>query len=319
MKTNSIKILLTGGAGFLGRYVHKELLFRDYHYIFVPRSKEYDLTDFTVTKKLIEWYKPDIIIHLAAEVGGIGANMKYPGRFFYANMAMGLNLIECARIFGVNKFVQIGTVCSYPKFCPVPFNEKDLWNGYPEETNAPYGVAKKALYTMLDAYNKQYHLKSCIVVPTNLYGPYDNFDPETSHVIPALIKKFVDAKNKKDKYVTCWGDGSATREFLYVTDAAMGVVDCMNLINNAEPVNLGSDEEVSMLSLANSIKQIVGFNGEIVWDTSKPNGQPRRFLDTSKAKKLLDFNATTKLIDGLKNTVKFYIDNNKYNFQIKIK
>lgn len=302
------RILLTGGAGFLGRHVHKELLSRNYHYVFVPRSKEYDLTNFEATKKLIEWYKPDIVVHLAAEVGGIGANMKSPGRFFYANMSMGLNLIECARIFGISKFVQIGTVCSYPKFCPTPFSEKDLWNGYPEETNAPYGIAKKALYTMLDAYYKQYNLKSCVIIPTNLYGPYDNFDPESSHVIPALIKKFVDAKNNKDKYVTCWGDGSATREFIHAQDAAIGIVNGMELIDNPDPINLGSGDEISMFLLANTIKEITKFDGEILWDTSKPEGQPRRLTDITRAKKLLDWQPKTNLLHGLRETIQFYID-----------
>jgi GDP-L-fucose synthase len=301
-----MKIILTGGSGFLGKFVHQELLHRGYWDIFVPRSKLIDLTKFDKAQEMIRYYRPDTIIHLAAEVGGIGANMANPGRFFYANMSMGLNLIEASRLYHVNKFVQVGTVCSYPKICSVPFVEEDIWNGYPEETNAPYGVAKKALFVMLEAYHKQYNLKSCILVPSNLYGPGDNFKPESSHVIPALIKKFIDAKEGGLSFVDCWGDGSATREFLYVKDAAQAVVDGMEKINEPSPINLGGGSEVSIKDLATSIKDLVGYSGAIEWDESKPNGQPRRFLNISKAARLLGWKPKVSLIDGLAETVRWY-------------
>ena len=301
-----MKIILTGGSGFLGKFVHQELLRRGYGDIFVPRSKLIDLTKFDQAQEMIRYYRPDTIIHLAAEVGGIGANMANPGRFFYANMSMGLNLIEASRLYHVNKFVQVGTVCAYPKICSVPFVEEDIWNGYPEETNAPYGVAKKALFVMLEAYYKQYNLKSCILVPSNLYGPGDNFKPESSHVIPALIKKFIDAKEGGLSFVDCWGDGSATREFLYVKDAAQAVVDGMEKINEPSPINLGGGSEVSIKDLATSIKDLVGYSGTIEWDESKPNGQPRRFLNISKAARLLGWKPKVSLIDGLAETVRWY-------------
>ena len=304
-----MKILLTGGGGFLGRFVYQELLNRNYGQtdIFIPRKKDYDLTDYGTVKKLFEDHKPDTVIHLAAEVGGIGANMANPGRFFYSNMVMGSNLIEMSRLYGVSQFVQIGTVCAYPKFCDAPFMEEDIWDGYPEETNAPYGVAKKALFVMLEAYKKQYGLNSCVIVPTNLYGPFDNFDPESSHVIPALIRKFIIAKKRNFPNVSCWGDGSATREFLYVEDAARAVVNGMEKVKDPSPINVGSGHEISILLLADKIKELVNYSGDILWDSDKPNGQPRRVLNIAKAKQLLDWEPKREFVSGLKTTIDWYL------------
>lgn len=306
---NKVKILLTGGSGFLGRFVLKELVSRGFSFddIFVVRSKEYDLTDYNNVYRLYQDTNPSIVIHLAAEVGGIGANMANPGRYFYSNMSMGLNLIECGRNFGIDKFVQIGTVCAYPKICRVPFVEEDIWNGYPEETNAPYGVAKKALFVMLDAYKKQYGLKSAVLVPCNLYGPYDNFDPTSSHVIPALIRKFYEAKRDGIDSVVCWGDGGATREFLFVTDAAKAIVESLFKVDDPYPINLGGGMEISIKDLAEKIGRFVGYEGNIVWDESKPNGQPRRFLNITKAEKLLAWTPKKNLDAGLKETIEWYI------------
>lgn len=304
-----MRILLTGGGGFLGRFVYQELLNRNYdaNNIFCPRKTDYDLTNYETVRRLFEEFKPNIVVHLAAEVGGIGANMANSGRFFYSNMMMGLNVIEASRLFGVGQFVQIGTVCAYPKYCDAPFMEEDIWDGYPEETNAPYGVAKKALFVMLDAYKQQYNFNSCVIVPTNLYGPFDNFNPLSSHVIPALIRKFVEAKEQNSPDVTCWGDGSATREFLYVEDAARAVVDGMEKVSDPSPINIGSGNEVSILILADMIKELVGYSGNVVWDCSKPNGQPRRFLNIAKAKQLLGWEPKQNFISGLKQTIDWYI------------
>jgi GDP-L-fucose synthase len=311
-KEDLMKILVTGGAGFLGRYVVQELRGIGHNNIKIVRSSETDLRLREKVDNLLMDYGPDIVIHLAATVGGIGANMNSPGRFFYDNMVMGLNLIESSRIYGVGKFIQLGTVCSYPKYCEVPFKEQDIWNGYPEETNAPYGIAKKALFVMLDAYRKEYNFNSTILVPCNLYGPYDNFNPDTSHVIPALIKKFVQAKNNKDSNVSCWGTGRATREFLYVKDAAEAIVKSININTDCSPINLGGGEEISIYNLANQIASSVGYDGNISWDSSKPDGQPRRYLDVGRASQVLNWKASTSLEDGLKKTIAYYnnlIDN----------
>lgn len=302
-----MSIVVTGGNGFLGRFVLNKLR-SQYNNVVTFGRKEYDLVDNDNVKKMYETYRPSAVVHLAAEVGGIGANMANPGRFFYSNMAMGLNLVENARIYNVDKFVFVSTVCSYPKFTAAPFKESDIWNGYPEETNAPYGIAKKSIMVMLQGYRAQYGLKSCVLVPTNLYGPYDNFNPDSSHVIPALIKKCVDAKKDNAPYIECWGDGSATREFLYVEDAAEGILRGLKYDGEPDPINLGSGYEISIKDLIEKIKDIVGYPGEIRWDNSKPNGQPRRYLDTNRAKQLLAWEAKTDFDRGLYNTVNFYLN-----------
>ncbi len=297
------RIVLTGGGGFLGKAVYRVLRGRGVpaERIYVPRRCVLDLTTERDVAKLFELAKPDVIIHLAAEVGGIGANMEHPGRFFYANMAMGLHLVEYARRHGVEKFVHTGTVCAYPKFCPVPFREDDLWNGYPEETNAPYGVAKKALFVMLDGYRLEYGLNSAVVVPVNLYGPGDNFDLQTSHVIPAMIRKFC-----KPDGVTLWGTGNATREFLYVDDAAEGVVRAAEVMDEPVPINLGGGTEVSIRDLARMVADACGHTGDVRWDPLKPDGQPRRALDVSRAKELLGWSAQTSLDRGLQETINWW-------------
>lgn len=300
------RVVVTGGAGFLGGFVVDKLKTRGCKEIFVPRRVNYDLTSEQAVVRMYENYRPDVVVHLAAEVGGIGANQHHPGRFFYKNMAMGLHLIEHARIQRIEKFVQVGTVCAYPKVTKVPFREEDLWEGYPEETNAPYGIAKKALFVMLDAYYREYGLKSALVVPVNLYGPGDNFSPESSHVIPALIKKYMDALVAGADKVTCWGTGNASREFLYVEDAAEGVLRAAEEMDVSTPINLGTGKEVSIKDLARVIAQLVGFKGETVWDTTKPDGQLRRCLDTQRAKHLLGWKAETTLLEGLQNTVSWY-------------
>ncbi len=297
------KVVVTGGAGFLGSFLCEKLEAAGAGELFIPRIEDYDLTEPDAVKQMYQDSEPDTVIHLAAQVGGIGANRENPGRYFYANMAMGLHLIEEARKHKLGKFVQIGTVCAYPKFAPVPFREEDLWNGYPEETNAPYGIAKKALLVMLQAYRQQYNLDGIYLLPVNLYGPRDNFDLESSHVIPALIRKFVTARNEQAPTVTAWGTGSASREFLYVEDAARAIVLATERYNGDQPVNIGTSREITIRDLVELIARLTGYEGEVVWDTTKPDGQPRRKLDTSKAKKLFDFEAATEFEAGLAKTI----------------
>ncbi|MFO0783008.1 MAG: GDP-L-fucose synthase [Phycisphaerales bacterium] len=306
MDLSGKRILLTGGAGFLGRAVQERLRARGATDIFVPRRKKYNLTVESRVKQLYKDANPQVVIHLAAEVGGIGANLANPGRYFYANMAMALHLIEHARLRGVEKFVQAGTICAYPKHTPVPFQESDLWNGYPEETNAPYGVAKKAALVMLAAYRQQYGLRSAYVLPVNLYGPWDNFDLQTSHVIPALIRKCLEAAERGAGDIECWGTGAASREFLYVDDCAEGLVRAAERLDEPEPVNLGTGSEITIRNLVQLIAETCGFTGEIRWDPSKPDGQPRRCLDTTRAAQLLGWRAQVGLPEGLRRTVEWY-------------
>ena len=303
------RIAITGGAGFLGKYVVRKLGERGGQNIFVPRSRDYNLVDKEAVNRLYLDARPDIVIHLAAVVGGIGANSENPGRFLYDNLMMGVQMIEQGRLSGIEKFVALGTVCAYPKFTPVPFKEEDLWIGYPEETNAPYGLAKKMLLVQSQAYRQQYGFNSVFLLPANLYGPGDSFDPGTSHVIPALIKKAFDAKEKGERRIIAWGTGKATREFLYVDDAAEGVALATEKYNSSDPVNLGAGFEVAISELAELICELTGFDGQIEWDTSKPDGQPRRMLDTSKAKREFGFEAKTALRDGLRKTIDWYKDN----------
>jgi GDP-L-fucose synthase len=300
------RILVTGGAGFLGAPVCRLLNDRGAEEVLAPRRAEYDLTDAIAVARLFDDHRPDIVIHLAAEVGGIGANRDNPGRFFYANMAMGLNVVEQARLSGVQKFVQVGTVCSYPKFTPVPFSEASLWDGYPEETNAPYGVAKKALLVMLAAYREQYGFPGIFLMPTNLYGPRDNFDVRSSHVIPALIRKCEEARTADEQSITCWGTGSASREFLYVDDCAEAIVSATERYDSPEPVNIGVGKEITIRDLVELITKVTGFAGEIHWDTTKPDGQPRRVLDTTRASDEIGFQAFTSFEEGLRNTVDWF-------------
>ncbi|MBL9140272.1 MAG: GDP-L-fucose synthase [Phycisphaerae bacterium] len=300
------RILLTGGAGFLGRAVQERLRERGVRDIEVPRRAKYDLTHEADVARLFADAKPQVVIHLAAEVGGIGANMKNPGRYFYANMAMALHLIEQSRASGVEKFVQTGTICAYPKFTPVPFQESELWNGYPEDTNAPYGVAKKAALVMLDSYRQQYGLRSAYLLPVNLYGPWDNFDLQTSHVIPALIRKCVEAMQRNADHIVCWGTGSASREFLYVDDCAEGLVRAAERMDEPTPINLGTGAEISIRDLVHMVAKTCGFTGEIRWDATKPDGQPRRCLDTQRAAQLLDWRAQVGLAEGLRRTVDWF-------------
>ena len=305
------RIVITGGAGFLGCHLQKRLKEHGVSaaQICIPHIEDYDLTIQADCVRMYEDMSPDIVIHLAAEVGGIGANRENPGRFFYANMAMGLHLIEQARIRGLEKFVQIGTICAYPKFTPVPFKEAELWNGYPEETNAPYGIAKKSLLVMLQAYRAQYGLNGIYLLPVNLYGPGDNFNPASSHVIPALIKKCVDAVDAGADYIDCWGTGSASREFLYAPDAAEAIVLAAEKYDGDQPVNLGDAFEITIKDLVEKIAKLTGFTGEIRWDSTKPDGQPRRCLDTSRAKQYFNFEATTTFDDGLMATIDWYRKN----------
>jgi GDP-L-fucose synthase len=305
-----MKYLVTGGAGFLGSFVTEKLRARGITDIVVPRSREYDLTHEAAAEKLYRDHKPDVVIHLAAQVGGIGANRDNPGRYFFANMAMGLHLIEQARIHKIAKFVQVGTICAYPKFTPVPFKEEELWNGFPEETNAPYGIAKKALLTMCQAYRQQYGLNAIYLLPVNLYGPRDNFDLHSSHVIPALIRKCVEARRKGADRIEAWGTGSASREFLYVEDAAEGIVLATEKYDRPEPVNLGAGREITIEELTELVARLSGFAGRVVWDPSKPDGQPRRCLDTHKAREAFGFAARTSLEDGLKKTIAWYEQHN---------
>ena len=301
------RIVVTGGAGFLGSFVVGQLKQHGVNDVFIVRSHDYNLIDRQAAIQLYQDARPDLLIHLAASVGGIGANRNNPGRFFYENMAMGLNIIEEARRYEkLEKLVIVGTTCSYPKFTPVPFREEDLWNGYPEETNAPYGIAKKALLVMAQGYRQQYGLKMAYLVPANLYGPGDNFDPSSSHVIPALIRKFVEAQGQGADHIVAWGSGKVSREFLYVEDAAEGIVLASEAYEGAEPVNLGTGEEIRIEDLANMIKELVGFEGGIQWDTGQPDGQPRRRLDTNRALRLFDFSARTSLKAGLQKTIEWY-------------
>lgn len=300
------RVLVTGGAGFLGAPVCELLRERGAAEVFVPRKARYDLTDAASVTKVFADARPEVVLHLAAEVGGIGANRDNPGRFFYANMAMGLHMVEQARLAGVQKFVQVGTVCSYPKFTPVPFSESSLWDGYPEETNAPYGVAKKALLVMLGAYREQYGLDGIFLMPTNLYGPRDNFDPASSHVIPALIRKCEEARTGGEPSITCWGTGSASREFLYVDDCARAIVEATERYDGPEPVNLGAGKEITIRDLVGLIARATGFAGEIEWDATKPDGQPRRMLDTTRAAEEIGFRASTSFEDGLRTTVDWF-------------
>jgi GDP-L-fucose synthase len=298
--------MVTGGAGFLGRAVVRELSKAQASVVFVPRSADYDLRTADGITRAIDDARPDVIIHLAAVVGGIGANRQNPGRFFYENAVMGIQLLEHARLADIAKLVAVGTVCAYPKDTPVPFREDELWNGYPEETNAPYGLAKKMLLVQGQAYRNQYGFNTIHLIPVNLYGPGDNFDPGSSHVIPALIKKFVDARDAGAPSVEIWGTGRASREFLYVDDAARGILLAAELYDGAEPVNLGVGREITIRALSELIAHLTGFSGELVWDPSKPDGQPRRSLDTTRAAELFGFRARTEFEDGLRRTIEWY-------------
>lgn len=300
--------MVTGGAGFLGQHVVKQLEAAGATDICVPRKRDYDLRRESDVIRLYRDSNAEIVIHLAAAVGGIGANRAHPGSFFYDNLLMGILLIEQARLCGVEKFVAIGTICAYPKFAPVPFKEDDLWNGYPEETNAPYGLAKKMLLVQSQAYREQYGMNSIYLLPVNLYGPGDNFDLETSHVIPAIIRKVIAAQSAQAAEITCWGDGSPTREFLYVEDCAEAILLATQRYNGAEPVNIGTGTEISIAALVEMICEMIGYRGQIRWDRSKPNGQPRRCLDTERAYNYFGFRARVPLAEGLARTIAWYRD-----------
>jgi len=300
------RVTVTGGAGFLGSFVVGKLRERGATDIFIPRKQEYDLVEKEAVQQLLADAQPDLIIHLAASVGGIGANLVHQAEYFYENLMMGTQLFHEAWRAGVGKFVGIGTICAYPKFAPIPFKEEDLWNGYPEETNAPYGLAKKMMLVQSQVYRSQYGFNSIYLLPVNLYGPRDNFDPASSHVIPALIRKFVEAKECGDDHIVAWGDGSPTREFLYVADAAEGIVLAAERYNTSDPVNLGSAVEISIKDLTETIARVVGFDGEVRWDTSKPNGQPRRKLDVNRARERFGFKAESRFGEGLRRTVEWY-------------
>ena len=300
------RVVVTGGAGFLGSFVVSKLRERGCGTVFVPRSSDYDLREKDAVIQLYEDARPDLVIHLAAVVGGIGANRAHPGSFFYDNLMMGVQLMEYARRLQIPKFVAIGTICAYPKFTPVPFNEEDLWVGYPEETNAPYGLAKKMLLVQAQAYREEYGLNAVYLLPVNLYGPRDNFDTETSHVIPAIIRKCVEAREQGADHVALWGDGTPTREFLYVEDAAEGILLASEHYDGSLPVNLGSGNEISIRDLAETIRRLTGFDGDMRWDSSQPNGQPRRCLDVTRARELFGFGAEMPLREGLGRTVRWY-------------
>jgi nucleoside-diphosphate-sugar epimerase len=300
------RVMVTGGAGFLGRPVCDAVRRHDPAAVIVPRKAEYDLTEQAQVRRLLADTRPDVIVHLAAVVGGIGANRENPGLFFYQNAIMGVLLMEEARKAGVGKFVTVGTICSYPKFTPVPFKEDDLWAGYPEETNAPYGIAKKALLVMGQAYRQQYGMNAITLLPVNLYGPGDNFDPKSSHVIPAIIKKVIDAREAGQAYIDVWGTGSASREFLFVRDAADGIAAAAARYSDPDPVNLGSGREITIKALTELICELCGFKGELRWDATKPDGQPRRCLDTTRAKERFGWQATTAFRDGLTETIGWY-------------
>ena len=305
------RITVTGGAGFLGKHLVAKLKERGCKDIFIPLIKDYDLVNMEAVKRLYADAKPDIVIHLAAQVGGIGANRENPGKFFYDNLMMGVQMMEIGRQAGIEKFVALGTICAYPKFTPIPFKEEDLWNGYPEETNAPYGLAKKMLLVQAQTYRQQYGFNSIFLLPVNLYGPGDNFDPNSSHVIPALIRKCVDAQKGLSPEgavpgFTVWGTGKPTREFLYVEDAAEAIILATEKYNKSEPVNIGAGFEISIKDLVNLIVKLTGFKGKIIWDKTKPDGQPRRFLSTIKAEKEFGFKAKASFKEGLRKTIKWY-------------
>ena len=305
------RVVITGGSGFLGGYVTEGLRKRGCRDILIPKIEDYDLVKMGDIVRMYEDMRPDIVIHLAAVVGGIGANREHPGEFFYKNLMMGVQVIEQGRIHGIEKFVAIGTVCAYPKFTPVPFKEEDIWKGYPEETNAPYGLAKKMLLVQSQAYRGEYGFNSIFLLPVNLYGQGDNFDPSSSHVIPALIKKCVDAVEAGAGHIDCWGTGSVSREFIYAADAAEGILLATEHYNGPEPVNIGAGFEITIKELAEKIAGLTGFAGEIRWDSSRPDGQPRRRLDVSRAKKLFGFEAKTPFDEGLKATIDWYTSNRK--------
>ena len=300
------RLLVTGGAGFLGKHVVKQLEKKGCREIFIPRSKDYNLVESEAVKRVYRDARPDVVIHLAAVVGGIGANRENPGKFFYDNLMMGVQMMEQGRHFEIEKFVAIGTVCAYPKFTPVPFKENDLWNGYPEETNAPYGLAKKMLLVQAQAYRQQYGFNAIYLLPVNLYGPEDNFDPQSSHVVPALIKKCVDAVESGEDRIVVWGTGQASREFLYVEDAAEAIVLATEKYDKPEPLNIGAGFEIKIGDLVTLVAELTGFRGEIVWDGTKPDGQPRRRLDVSRAEKEVGFKAKTDFREGLRKTIEWY-------------
>ncbi len=300
------RVVVTGGAGFLGSYVVEKLRQRGVKNIFIPRSQHYDLVNIEDVRRLYDDAQPDLVIHLAAVVGGIGANRVNPGKYFYDNLMMGVQLMEEGRLRGLKKFVATGTICAYPKFTPVPFSEDELWNGYPEETNAPYGLAKKMMLVQSQAYRQQYDFNSIFLLPVNLYGPRDNFDPESSHVIPALIRKCVEAIERGDDHITCWGTGVATREFLHAEDCAEGLVLAAEKYDKSDPVNLGAGFEISIKDLTEKIVGLTGFGGRIEWDATKPDGQPRRCLDTSRAEREFGFRARIGFDEGLRQTIDWY-------------
>ena len=303
------RIVVTGGAGFLGSHLVEKLRQKGCSDVFVPRSAQYDLTKREAVIAMLDDFKPELIIHLAAVVGGIGANQENPGRFFYDNLMMGAQLMEESRLYGLEKFVAIGTICAYPKFTPVPFKEEDIWDGYPEETNAPYGLAKKMMLVQSQAYREQYGFNSIYLLPVNLYGPRDNFDPASSHVIPAIIKKCVDAIRAGDSSIIAWGTGTATREFLYVDECADAIILATEKYEKSDPVNIGAGYEISIKELTELIVELTGFKGETVWDSTKPDGQPRRSLDTSRAEREFGFKAEMSFRDGLRKTIDWYVDN----------